>query len=173
MKKGFKYWIDHAEEVLLVVVLIVMCCLTMAQVISRYAFNNSLTWTEELARYLFCWLSWLGISLAARMNKHITIDMVVNLFNGKKAFTVINILAEIITALICAVIFWEGVKLTQQMYLIRSVSPILRIPMGICYLSVVVGCCAMILRSIERIVGWIKRARQGYYEDPAAVGEEE
>ena len=49
-----------------------------AQVIFRYVFNNSLTWVEELARYLFIWMIFLGAALALRDETHIRIDLLIN-----------------------------------------------------------------------------------------------
>ena len=44
---------NHLEDLLMVVLLCVMSLLIFVQVIMRYIFNNSLSWSEELARYLF------------------------------------------------------------------------------------------------------------------------
>ena len=157
--------LNRVEEGILVVILGIMVILTFAQVVSRYVFNNSLTWTEELSRYLFVWMSWVGVSLAAKEGQHICIDAVVNKFTGKKMFVVINILAQVIMIGICGIIVKEGVVLVQKMGAIHSVSPVLDIPMGICYLSVVVGCGLLILRSVGSIVVWVRKARAGIFED--------
>lgn len=168
-KKGIVFYLNYVEEVLLVIMLAVMTVLIFVQVVSRYVFNSSITWTEELARYMFVWLSWIGISLAAREGQHITIDAVTNLFVGKKIYNYINILANIIVIGICLVMLVEGVKITQKMYLIKSVSPMLKIPMGVCYLSVVVGCGLMVLRTVGQIAVWIRRLRSGVYSDEEEV----
>lgn len=52
---------DRFEEVLLVLLLISMILVLGVQIIARYVFQNSLTWSEELVRYLFIWSSFLGV----------------------------------------------------------------------------------------------------------------
>jgi TRAP-type C4-dicarboxylate transport system permease small subunit len=47
-----------------------------AQVILRYAFNSPLTWSEELARYLFIWCAFLGWIIASRRGSHLAMTFV-------------------------------------------------------------------------------------------------
>ena len=47
-----------------------------AQVIFRYVFNSSLSWPEEIARYLFTWMIFLGAALALRDKTHIAVAVV-------------------------------------------------------------------------------------------------
>ena len=48
----------------------------LAQVVFRYAFNSPLTWSEELARYLFIWCAFLGWIVASRRNSHLAMTFV-------------------------------------------------------------------------------------------------
>ena len=50
------------------------------QVIMRYVFHSSLGWSEELARYMFVWLVFIGISYGAKVMRHIKIDAFLYLF---------------------------------------------------------------------------------------------
>jgi len=47
-----------------------------AQVILRYVFNSPLTWSEELARYLFIWCAFLGWIIASRKGSHLAMTFV-------------------------------------------------------------------------------------------------
>lgn len=58
--------------VLFVAILLVM----VLQVAFRYVLNAPLTWTEELARYLYIWACWLGAPVALRRGNHIAIAFV-------------------------------------------------------------------------------------------------
>ena len=49
-----------------------------AQVVWRYAFNNSLVWTEEASRYLFVWMTFLGAALAVKEGTHIRVTAFVD-----------------------------------------------------------------------------------------------
>ena len=55
---------NNLEEYLLVVSLVINVLLVFLQVIMRTVFKNSLTWSEELSRYIFIWQIWLGASIA-------------------------------------------------------------------------------------------------------------
>ena len=57
--------------------------------------QNSLTWSEEMARYMFVWLVYFSVSYTARREKHIRIDAAINLY-PKKARPYIEILSELI-----------------------------------------------------------------------------
>lgn len=50
----------------------------LAQVVFRYAFNAPLTWSEELARYLFIWCAFLGWIIASRRGSHLAMTFVVD-----------------------------------------------------------------------------------------------
>jgi TRAP-type C4-dicarboxylate transport system permease small subunit len=55
-----------------------MTTLIIVQVFLRYIFLYSLSWSEEVARYLMIWVSFLGASLAVKYGYHIGIEFVVN-----------------------------------------------------------------------------------------------
>jgi len=40
-----------------------MTILVFIQVVMRYVFSNSLSWSEEMARFIFLWLSWIGAAM--------------------------------------------------------------------------------------------------------------
>ncbi|MCD7830247.1 MAG: TRAP transporter small permease subunit [Clostridiales bacterium] len=56
---------DKLEEVLMVLLLIGIVVFMSAQVISRRVFNSSLTWTDELTRYLLVWFATPSSSCSA------------------------------------------------------------------------------------------------------------
>lgn len=63
MKKLINFY-NQLEAHLLVCSLIFTVILVFFQVILRYVFSSSLSWSEELARYIFIWQIWLGTSVA-------------------------------------------------------------------------------------------------------------
>lgn len=78
MKKLISIY-NKLEEYFLVYTMILMVIIVFVQVIFRYILNNSLSWSEELVRYIFIWQVWLGASLGMRINEHIRVDMFVKL----------------------------------------------------------------------------------------------
>ena len=53
-------------------------CILFAGVVSRYVFDSPLMWTDELANFLFLWLSMLGTVVALRRGEHMRLTTFVN-----------------------------------------------------------------------------------------------
>ena len=64
-KNRFFSILNHIEEVIIVSMFALMVIIIFVQVIMRKA-GNSLSWSEELGKFLFVWISWMGISLGQR-----------------------------------------------------------------------------------------------------------
>ena len=62
MKKVFVWLNDSLEEFLMVSSLILMTLIMGIQVFSRYVLGASLSWSEELTRYIFVWAGFLSVS---------------------------------------------------------------------------------------------------------------
>lgn len=86
-------WIDKGAsayckllEVLLVVLLAAMVIMVFGNVVLRYAFNSGITESEELSRWAFIWMTFLGAIVAIREGGHLGTDMLVGRFGptGKK-----------------------------------------------------------------------------------------
>ena len=89
--KKLIHWLDEYLEISLCVALMsVMTVVIFVQVVMRYVFHNSLTWSEEFARYCFIWLIYLGISYGCKIMKHIKIDAALKLFPEKMRPYVVN-----------------------------------------------------------------------------------
>jgi TRAP-type C4-dicarboxylate transport system permease small subunit len=71
----FSRGLNRAVEYSLFVIGFTLTGVVAAQVFYRYALNHSLFWSEELARYLLVWLSFLGASAAYYRKVHPGIDI--------------------------------------------------------------------------------------------------
>jgi len=162
MKEKGKFFkaVDKAEDICLVSMFILMVAAIFLQVIMRFVFNNSLTWSEELGKFIFVWISWLGISLAERKNEHIKITLVTDRLSPKWR-TVCDILAAVCMLLILGVIVYYGVQLVifQQ----RVTYAGIKISTSWGYLSLVLGCGFMMLRVIGGIIRNIGYLKSGNY----------
>lgn len=86
-------WIDRAAdayckllELLLVALLAAMVVMVFGNVVLRYAFNSGITVSEELSRWAFVWMSFLGAIIGVREGGHLGTDMLVSRLGitGKK-----------------------------------------------------------------------------------------
>jgi TRAP-type transport system small permease protein len=106
-------WIDKATgayckllEFLLVLLMAVMVLMVFGNVVLRYAFNSGITVSEELSRWAFVWMIFLGAIIAIKENAHLGTDMLVGRF-GRTGKMVCLGIAE--TAMIyCAWLVFSG-----------------------------------------------------------------
>jgi len=95
--------------------------LVTVQVFARYVLNNTPPWSEELCRYLFIWVSFLGACVATRRAAHLGVDSLVSRLPAGAR----EVLRHAVTALIVAfagLLVWQGVALVPAMASQRSPS---------------------------------------------------
>jgi len=154
----FKFLDDHFEEILMVFLLALMSVLIGLQVFMRYVMNDSLTWSEELARYAFIWATYIGVACAVKRNAHICVEAVVNklpsLYQHYAA-----ILSHIIFIVFAFMVMKEGYALSMKIFSFGQKSSSLGIPMGWIYLAPTVGFALVVIRLLQRIALEIKTIR--------------
>src|SRR5512133_2242077 len=74
-------------ELLVVSCMVAMVAMVFGNVILRYAFNSGITVSEEMSRYCFIWLTYIGAMIAMREREHLGVDTLVKHLpvGGKKA----------------------------------------------------------------------------------------
>jgi len=129
-------------ELTLVIMLSTMVIMVFGNVVLRYGFNDGIISSEELSRYLFIWITFLGAIVTMRENAHLGLDTVVRKLSlrGKKvAFAISNVLM----LGCCALMFYGTFK--QHGINATTRSAVTEIPMswvyGIGYItSLAMGC---------------------------------
>lgn len=93
-----KWLDDNLEEFLMVIFLALMTLIMGIQICARYVFNYSLSWSEEITRYLFVWAAFISVSYCTRKCISIKIEQVTALMSkrGKALVKLINHTIEII-----------------------------------------------------------------------------
>lgn len=125
--------INRIAETILVTVFVIMTVSVIWQVMSRYLFNISASWTEELSRYCLMWLAMLGAAYITGKREHIEIDVLfekLSLKNQQRLEYFIEILI-IIFAVIVMVI--GGGYLMYMTFYLEQKSPALQVPLGYIY----------------------------------------
>ena len=107
-----------------------MATLIFAQVVARYAFHNSITWSEELGKFVFVWMSFIGLAVAIRQNKHVALDLLLRKVNPQIK-RIISILNNILLIVLAIAIIWSGLKMIGLPG--RQFTPALQIPMTYIY----------------------------------------
>lgn len=145
MKEKVLKTLDKIEDGVLVAMFVAMVSVIFFQVIMRYVFNNSSSWSEELGKFLFVWLSWIGISIGHRRREHIKITLLVDIL-PYKVNKFLEAVSELILIIICSVTMYYGVIMIN----IQRNTPYagIKISTSWGYLSLVLGCGIFVLRAI-------------------------
>ncbi len=107
-------WLDeHLEEVLMVLLLIAITVLMMANVIARRVFQSSLTWSDELSRYLLVWCGFLSVSYCVKKRISIKIDQFQNSL-PERWIPWIKMLRHTIVFIFCIVMLPYSVTFVRQ-----------------------------------------------------------
>lgn len=157
---------DHLEEALLFVILTAMVAIIFIQVVMRYVFSNALSWSEELARYLYVWSTWVGVSYSARRGTHLRITMFRDSLSPKGRRG-LEIIVTIIWILFGIFVLCLGIEAVSTIAAFGQLSSAMRIPMQFCYLSIPVGMGLMILRLLGSLITQIRNFGQSEEEKPA------
>ncbi|OHO31031.1 hypothetical protein HMPREF2736_02800 [Corynebacterium sp. HMSC036E10] len=151
-------------------VLAVMTIVLFAQVFARFILGSSITWSEELARYLFIWLIFLMLGSVTLHGEQIAVDAFVNRLSGG-ARTVAGIFIIAICTVINVVLLVKGIELTYAQYDLQQQSAAMRLPMWLVYAALPVGMLIMVLRSIQLGVRIFKHEESSFSEPYGATEE--
>ncbi len=152
MKKVIRFFDLKFEETFLVGDMLAMTLIIAYQVIMRKVFNNSQTWTEEIARFLFIWQCWIGVAYAARISRHIRVDVLKDLFKSPKAKTALDIICLVCCVLFFGFLGYKGIVVVSKIQRMHQLSPACQIPMWIPYLAVPVGAILASLRFLQQLI---------------------
>jgi tripartite ATP-independent transporter DctM subunit len=91
-------------------------CILFAGVVSRYALDSPLFWTDELANFLFLWLSMLGMVVALRRDGHMRLTTVANWVPPHIARWFAAVASLVVIAFVLEVLWPAAQYLDQQRY---------------------------------------------------------
>ena len=146
-----KFLNEHFEACFIVPLMFLMSIIIFIQVVMRYVFHSSLTWSEELARYLFVWLVYFSVAYTAKRQAHIRIDAAINLY-PKALRPWIEILSEIIVLIFSIFIAYTSITVFQKISASGQISPALHIPMQFVYAAPLVGFVLTAIRHVQCIM---------------------
>jgi TRAP-type transport system small permease protein len=93
-------------ELLLILLLSGMAIMVFVNVVMRYGFNSGLNVSEELSRYFFVWLTFIGAVVAFREHGHLGIETLV-MFLSRRGRIICMSLANVVI-IVCSLIFFWG-----------------------------------------------------------------
>ncbi len=159
MKKKFLYFIKNFELVTAAAMLMFMSFVIILQVIMRFVFHNSLAWSEELARYLFVWITYLGTSYAVTAEKHMRVDAFVSIFPKKIQFY-LHIFSDVACLIFFGIVAYCSLGLVTTFMQTGQMAASIKIPTWILYASVLAGAMLTAVRLIQHMVKLIRNNRR-------------
>ena len=123
-----------------------MGVVAFAAVFYRFVLHDPITWSEEAARYMMVWVTFLGAGYAMGKGKHIGVTMFVEKLPEGVRRKVIFV-AEAVIMLFLAAVTVQGVKLIVSLWV--QTSPAMDRPMWLPYLAIPVGAVYMFLHLLN------------------------
>ncbi len=156
--KIIQYLNEYIEKIILIILLSGMSLIIGVQVFMRYVMKSSLSWSEEIARYMFIWMVYIGISYGVKMKKHIKIDAAVKIFPNKIR-KYLYIVSDLIFLVFTIIIILQSEKVAMLILKLGQISPGTGISMGYIYQAVPIGFALVGIRLIQSIVCKVKEIR--------------
>lgn len=128
--------VEKALDAILTLMMIVMGSAVVLQVASRYIFNRPTSWSEELARYLFVWITFLGAAVVIRKRRHVDVSVLTDRLPPQAA-RVVYLVADLAVLFLLGALTWAGAGLAAMAH--RQLSAAMDLPMSFAYAAMPVG----------------------------------
>ena len=132
---------------------VLMIVVTLAQVIFRYVIAAPLPWSEELARYCFVWIVFLGGAIGLSRGIHLGVDLFVNLLPERFRVGVEILSNVLISCFAASVIFASYPVISMNM---MQHSPALGVKMSLIYIAIPISMGLIFLICLERAIAIVR-----------------
>jgi len=137
------YWISVTS-------MTVMLGLIFLQVVTRYIFGTTFEWSEELARFLFVWVVFLGSALIMGESGHLAVQILPTKLAGTTAGLLLEVFVNLCSYAFTLLLLVQGAKMTSVMTF--QVAPGLGIPMSLVYSIIPISAFLMLLYLLKDTV---------------------
>ncbi|WP_350333919.1 TRAP transporter small permease [Coralliovum pocilloporae] len=153
--------IDRDAERWLLLVFYVMLVITMAiEVLRRELFAYSSIWGEEIVRYSFIYLAWIGAAAAVKERAHIRIDVVMH-YLGPRPKALLYIFGDLVMFAVALVALYWSFETVLVSAKFGSVTDGLRVSKVWFLMAVPLGFALMVWRLVQSFLRDIKALRDG------------
>ena len=158
MKKLLNWLDNYLEETFMCLLLIGIAALVILQVGARYVFNHSLSWSDELARYLLVWSCFISVSYCVKKRISIKIDQFQNSLS-KPLIPWVKMIRHTLVLAFCIVMIPFSWTYVQQSFHNGSTSSALHIPMYWIQSAPLTG---FILLTIRVTQAWVREFQRSW-----------
>lgn len=129
---------DFFEEGLIVLGLAFMTIMNFVNVVSRYCFTNSFSFTEEITVLVFVWVSMLGIAAGFKRSAHLGMSYFAELL-PRRMQALLALFSMGCSIVMMVIMIDEGVVMVQNQILLGGRTPALELPVTVQGLAIPVG----------------------------------
>lgn len=143
-------WVaSNALEATAAAMLVAICAIVFAGVFFRYFLHIGLGWTEELARYLQVWMTFLGATVAVKRWAHFQLTIVDQVIAHRaRRFT--RIFGILVVMTLAGIMIKHGLDITRVTW--KQSSPVLGWPIGYLYLMAPLCGVLMEIYALQHLV---------------------
>jgi TRAP-type C4-dicarboxylate transport system permease small subunit len=141
--------INRLTEYFIAAMMAAMTVVISLQIYTRYVMNDSLTWTEEVARYLMVWICFLGSAMALKYGEHISVGFIQERF-PPRVRRAVGLTIGLVVIAFFAVGTWEGLLMTLQVR--EQQAPATWISMAWAYSCIPIGCFLMLFHTVVSLL---------------------
>ena len=153
----------HIDDMIAFAVFWAMGIVVFLQFFSRYILNDSAAWTEEIARYLLMWVTFIGASVVMRRGTNIAVEVLMHMLpEGPQRL--LRFIIDIVVVGFVALLCYFSILITERMGIQRMT--VIDWSMSLVYAGISFGCFLMLWRAVQN---FIANARRGWRPDPDAV----
>ena len=134
---------------LVAIIFFIMIVVGVLQILLRYFFNISLSWSNEILIFSFIWITYLSIAIALSKKLHLGVDMITNLFPNSVQLK-IKLFSNILIIFFCIIIFISSMPLIRANF--YQFSPSLGIRMSYIYASIPIAMLSMAFITFKEII---------------------
>lgn len=137
--------LDHLEEWIVTVMLVLMTFLTFLQVVLRYVFNSGFTWALELTTLFFAVMIFVGIGYGIRVGFHIGVDALVTKL-PPRAQHVTGIVVALLCLAYAGIVLYGSFQYVSKMYSVGIEMQDLPIPVWLARSVLPLGYALLVFR---------------------------
>ena len=155
-----KRFYDSVEKSLKIVLLVLasgVVVTTLLQIVARFILMLSIPWTDELARYLMIWASFVGLGVAYRKRELICVAFFIEKL-PQYLLKVTLLVSDLLCSAFAIIIVFYGFRLC--LLNLWQVSPSMRISLGIVYAIIPIGCLLFLLFAFESVFSYFSAKRR-------------
>jgi TRAP-type C4-dicarboxylate transport system permease small subunit len=139
-------WWDRLEEGVSLLCFLLMSAAILVQLVFRFLLNNPLLYPEEVARYCYVWIAFLGVAMVTKTREHIRVDVLLATLPARLRAG-IEAAVDWLSALILLGLAALGVAFMD--FSRMNISSALELPMNLVYLAFPVGCLLAVIRLLH------------------------